>query len=93
MILQAENPYEVKKLSHQIKDVDHHRWQNEGFEICFEGIKAKFVQNGNLLKMLKTMTPLTLVEASTDRVWGTGVGIQDSNVLNLDHWINKGWMS
>ena len=68
MILQADNPYEVKKLSHQIKDVDHYRWQNEGFEICFKGIKAKLVQNENLLKMVKTMAPLTIVEVSMDRL-------------------------
>ena len=37
--------------------------------------------------------PLTLAEASTDRLWGTGVGIWDSNALNSDCWINKGWIS
>ena len=54
-ILQTESPYEMKQLSYQIKDVDYHRWQNEGFEICFEGIKAKFMQNESLLKMLKQL--------------------------------------
>ena len=93
LILQAESPYEVKKLSYQIKDVDLHRWQNEGFEICFEGIKAKFVQNESLLKMLKTTAPLTLVEASKDRMWGTRISLCDRNVLNPDSWLNKGWMS
>ena len=73
--------------------MDHHRWQNEGFKICFEGIKANFIQNESLLKMLKTTAPLTLVEASTDGVWGTGISIHDSNALNPDCWINKGWMS
>ena len=92
-ILQTESPYEVKQLSYQIKDVDHHGWQNEGFEICFEGIKAKLMQNESLLKMLKTTAPLTLVEASKDRIWGTGIGLHDKNVLNPESWINKGWMS
>ena len=73
--------------------MDHHRWQNEGFEICFEGIKAKFMQNESLLKMPRTTVPLTLVEASKDRIWGTGIGLRDKNVLNPESWINKGWMS
>ena len=92
-ILQAENPYEVKCLSYLIKDVDRHKWKNEGFEICFEGIKAKFMQNENLFKMLKTTSPLVLVEASKDHMWGTGVGLHDRNVLNPDSWHNRGWMS
>ena len=62
--------------------MDHHRLQNEGFEICFEGIKAKFMQNESLLKMLRTTAPLTLVEASKDRIWGTGIGLHDKNTLN-----------
>ena len=93
LILQAESPYEVKKLSYQIKDVDLHTWQNEGFEICFEGIKAKFVQNESFLSMLKTTTPLTLIEASKDRIWGTRISLHDRNVLNPESWSNKGWMS
>ena len=93
LILQAESPYEVKKLSYQIKDVDLHRWQNEGFEICFEEIKAKFVQNESLLKMLKTTAPLTLVETSKDRIWGIGFSLHDRNAFNPDSWLNKGWMS
>ena len=83
----------MKQLSYQIKDVDHHRWQNEGFEICFEGIKSKFMQNEGLLKMLKTTAPLTLVEASKDRISGTGIGLCDKNILNPESWINKEWMS
>ena len=73
--------------------MDHHRWQNEGFEICFEGIRAKFIWNESLLKMLKIAAPLTLVEASKDRMWGMGIRLCDRNALNPDHWTNRGWMS
>ena len=90
LILQAESLYEAKKLSYQIKDVDSLRWQNEGFETCFEEIKAKFVQNESLLNMLKTTTPLTLVEASKDRIRGTRIGLRDRNVLNPESWLNRG---
>ena len=83
----------MKRLSYQIKDVDHHRWQNEGFEICFEVVKAKFMQNESLLNMLRTTAPLTLVKASKDRIWGTEISLCDKNALNPESWINKGWMS
>ena len=43
--------------------------------------------------MLKANVPKLLVEASTDRLWGTGILLRDSEVLNHDKWNNNGWLS
>ena len=51
------------------------------------------MQNESLLNMLRTTAPLTLVEASKDRIWGTGISLHNKNTLNPESWINKGWMS
>ena len=49
-----ETAIECKRLSYQINGVDTDHWHNEGYDICYEGIKEKFLQNDNLLSMLKT---------------------------------------
>ena len=43
--------------------------------------------------MLKSTQPKIIVEATLDRLWGTGVQLQDPNVLDPEKWHNTGWMS
>ena len=43
--------------------------------------------------MLKSTAPKILVEATSDRLWGTGISLRDHQALNPDKWHNKGWMS
>ena len=93
LILRCENALEAKKLSHDIKGVDYNKWKLEGYEACFPGIKEKFVQNPPLKSMLNTTKPKLLVEASVDRLWGTGIGIRDAKVLNENCWSGHGWLS
>ena len=68
------------------------KWKADRFEICLKGIEAKFKQNKELWSMLKTTEPKTLVEASTDRLWGTGTSLKDTHVLNTKMWYGKGWL-
>ena len=55
-------------------------------DICKVGIKEKFDQNNNLKLLLLSTNNQTLVEASSDKVWGTGVSLKDEHCLNKDHW-------
>ena len=59
-ILQSETALECKKLSYNINGVDKEKWMNIGYELCFDGIREKFLQNPPLLSMLKTTTPKIL---------------------------------
>ena len=43
--------------------------------------------------MLNTTKPKLLGEASTDRLWGTGIGLRDVKVLNKNCWFGHGWLS
>ena len=85
-ILRSSTPQECKRLSHYIHGVDHAKWKNEGFDLCLDGIQAKFSQNRSLYAMLKTTEPKVLVEASSDKVWGTGISLRDSQALNTNKW-------
>ena len=42
--------------------------------------------------MLKSTMPKTIVEAMTDKLWGTGIGLRDHQTLNPEKWYSKGWM-
>ena len=34
-----------------------------------------------------------MVEATRDRLWGTGIPLRDQRVLDPESWYNTGWMS
>ena len=93
LILQSDTAIECKCLSYKIKGVDQEKWCNEGYELCFDGIREKFAQNESLLSLLKTTSPKILAEATPDRLWGTGVALRDSCALSTDKWSSAGWLS
>ena len=43
--------------------------------------------------MLRTTTPKLVAEATTDRTWGTGIHLRDSNALDKKRWTSNGWLS
>ena len=92
-ILNCETARDTKRHGYKIQGYDPKTWYEKGFELCKPGIKAKFNQNPNLLKMLKTTSPKLLVESSSDKVWGTGIPLKDTNALNREKWYNVGWLS
>ena len=68
-ILLRDSPLEAKKLGYKINGFDINRWKNDGYSICLERIRTKFVKSHNLLQMLRSTSPKLLVEASSDRTW------------------------
>ena len=92
-ILNSETAIECKCLSYQINGMDNNKWCNEGYKVCYDGIREKFVQNPSLLSMLKATSLKILAEATTDRQWGTGIALRDSSVLGVDKWTSIGWLS
>ena len=92
-ILQSDTALECKQLSHNIIGVDNEKWKSVGYELCFNGIREKFLQNPPLLAMLKTTTPKVLAEVTTDRLWGTGIRLWDTYALDIEKWSGTGWLS
>ena len=93
VILQTESALDCKRLSYKIKGVDIKKWHNEGYDLRFDGVREKFVQNPPLLVLLKSTTPKILAEATLDRLWGTGIALRDTNALNTGKWNSTGWLS
>ena len=92
-ILQSKTPLECKKLGYNINGVDKEKWTNIGYQICFDRIREKFLQNPPLLSMLKMTTPKILAEATQDRLWGTGIKLRDTCALDTEKWSGPGWLS
>ena len=93
LILQSETPMECKKLSYKINRVDNEKWKNEGYKVCYDGVREKFQQNNALLALLKSTSPKILAEATTDYLWDTGIALQDTSTLNTSIWSSSGWLS
>ena len=93
LILQSESALDCKRLSYKIKGVDNEKWRNEGYDLCFDGVREKFAQNRPLLSLLKTTSPKILAEATLDHLWGTGIALRDTSALNTDKWSSTGWLS
>ena len=92
-ILKTDTAMECKRLSYQINGVNAEHLRNKGYNICYEGIKQKFLQNEVLLTRLKSTTPKILAEATPDGLWGKGIGLHDKNALETNNWTSPGWLS
>ena len=90
-ILSCETALEAKKMGHQITmSKDTMEWKEVTKEICAPGIREKFQQNTNLMLLLLSTNHQTLVEASHDTTWGTGISLRDEKCLEKSEWKNTG---
>ena len=79
-----------KTLSRNIVNYNKDAWNSVTKEACQPGISAKFEQNPLLLQFLLATYPLKLVESSSDRIWGTGIPLNDDKALDQTQWHNQG---
>ena len=85
-ILTSDTPLEAKRLGFNVNGFYAKKWREDGYAICLDGIKEKFLQNPPLLQMLKTTSPKLLVEASLDKQGGTGIHLCNPNALKWESW-------
>ena len=91
-IVQCADAFEVKRLGYRVTGFDRQQWKEHGYDLCIEGIRAKFQQNHNLMMLLKSTGNKTMVEATKDRLWGTRIPLRDQRVLDPESWYNTSWM-
>ena len=72
-IIQCVDAFEVKRLGYRVTGFDMQQWKEYGYDLCNEGIRAKFHQNHNLMMILKSTGTKIIVEATRDHLWGTGI--------------------
>jgi ribA/ribD-fused uncharacterized protein len=86
-ILKATSPKTHKALGRKVRGFDAAVWERERERIVYEGSRAKFTQNAELLRALLATAGTELVEASPmDRIWGVGLGEEDPRIQDPAKW-------
>lgn len=86
-ILNTSDPRKCKALGRKVRNFDKAVWNKEKEHIVRKGNTKKFLQNSALRSFLLSTGDKVLVEASpTDRVWGIGLGKNNSDALDPQKW-------
>ena len=92
-IMGCSTSLECKRASRQIRNVDANTWDMVAGDLCQPGIQSKFLQNLPVMDTLLWKTgQKTIVECTSDRLWGTGIPLNDPDCLNSSKWISQGIM-
>ena len=91
-ILATTNALDSKKEARNIRNYDQKQWEEMAKSMCYDGIKAKFVQNSWLKKLLLSTNDDTLAEATYDKLWGTGIPLHHRDCTDRNKWHNIGIM-
>ncbi|ASK31217.1 hypothetical protein CEY12_14395 [Chryseobacterium sp. T16E-39] len=87
IIIEIEDPKEVKGLGRKIKNFDSHIWDKKKYEIVKKGNFLKFSQNAELKEFLLSTGDKIIVEASPyDTIWGIGMLESDAKAENPNQW-------
>ena len=87
-ILKTEDPKKCKELGGQkFKNWDTKFWDKIKYRTVRRGIKAKFVQNPEILSKLLATGNVLLAECSEkDTNWGIGIGMKDDARFDVSKW-------
>ena len=92
-IMGCSTSLQCKRASRQIRNVDANKWNMVAEDLCQPGIESKFLQNPPIMDTLLRKTgQKTIVECTSNRLWGTGIPLNDPNCLDSSKWINQGIM-
>ena len=91
LILGCTTSLECKILWKQIRNFDDSKWDEVAGTVCYPGLQAKFQQNPHAMDTLIRKTGnKRIVECASDRLWATGIPLNDPNCLDDTKWIGQG---
>ena len=86
-ILVTSDVAQIKAFGRLVHNYDDHHWNGVRQIVIYEGLKAKFSQNPDLLKMLKDTRDALLAECAVkDRIWGIGMSMTDPDRFDRNKW-------
>lgn len=86
-IMAAAHPKQFEALGQKVKGFVQNVWDKNCCDIVVKGNAAKFSQNEALKAFLLNTNQRVLVEASPyDKIWGIGMGTDDSRCENPMLW-------
>ena len=89
-ILNSTDAQDSKEIAMDIANYNRDEWNKSAENLCYEGIRQKFVRNPSLQNYLLDTGNKTLVEATYDNVWGTGIPLGNADSLNPTKWKSIG---
>lgn len=86
-ILSTNDVAEIKSLGRQVSGYDENMWNGIRQIVVYEGLLAKFSQNGELKTELKSTGNALLAECAVkDCIWGIGLSMKDSDRFDKKRW-------
>ena len=86
-ILETEDVAAIKALGREVSNYDDHVWNGVRQITVYEGLLAKFSQNDDLKKKLKSTGNAILAECAVrDQIWGIGLSMRDPNRFERSKW-------
>ena len=83
---------ECKTEARNIRNYNQQLLESSAKTLCYDEIKAKFTQNPWLANLLLSTNDETLVEATYDKVWGTGIPLHRKECTDRSQWNGIGIM-
>lgn len=93
-ILNITDPQTVKNLGRQnIPEFKQDVWEATCRHVMRRGLRAKFLQNPDLLRQLLDTENRILAEASpTDKKWGIGLSMSDPARYDVEAWTGRNYL-
>ena len=90
--MNVDSPFQIKKLGGKVRNFNSKTWEESAEMTAYRAVRAKFEQNTLLKNILLSTGEMVIVEASKDRMWGTGVALRTKDCLHENTWNNRGLM-
>lgn len=86
-ILKTDDVKRIKEYGRQVSNYDDTVWNGVRQIVIYKGLLEKFRQNGKLKKELLDTGDDILAEcAVSDKIWGIGLSMKDSNKNDIKAW-------
>ena len=89
-VMLCDTGLECKDLGRNVHNYNEEVWHRNAKRLCYPGLLVKFRLSKHLADMLLSTGNCQLVEASYDKIWGTGIPLKDLDCLNSANWSGTG---
>lgn len=86
-ILSTDDVAKIKTFGRMVANYEDNYWNGIRQIIVYKGLLAKFFQNEDIKKLLKSTERALLAECAVkDCIWGIGLSIKDPNRFDMNKW-------
>lgn len=89
-ILNTDDVSYIKELGRIVSNYNENYWNGVRQVVVFEGLMAKFSQNEDIKKQLKSTENSILAECAVkDKIWGIGLSMNNPDRFDINKWKGK----